>query len=362
MADARLVAYLAGAGGDALVTADPGLVRMLTGHACDLETGPSPFALGPVVVAPAVGEPVLVCSADEAPEGAESYEGFTIGPLDPVAGAVAALRRARDRVGSSSFVLDTATVPAALAPALPHARPAGADLRQLGAIKTPGEVAAIEAALRLCDAGQAAARSASVAGATELEVWAATRAAIEAAAGGRVALLADLVAGPRTGEVGGPPTDRPLAAGDLVLCDLVPRLDGVWGDSCATWAVGAPTARARALHEAAMAGLEAALAALRPGALAADVDATARAAVGEAGFSYPHHTGHGLGFRYHEEPRIVPDGPAALVPGMVVALEPGAYEEALGVRVEVVAVVTEAGHRVLSGHSLGLDGGMREHA
>ncbi len=190
----------------------------------------------------------------------------------------------------------------------------------------------MEASLRLCEAGHAAARAASVAGANELEVWAALRGAIESAAGGRTALLADLVSGPRTQDVGGPPVDRVLAEGDLVICDLVPCHDGIWGDSCAAWAVGEPSAEARRLHAASSAALEAALAALRPGATGHEVDAVARSALQEHGLSYPHHTGHGVGFHYHEEPRAVEGSAAVLEPGMIVALEPGAYVDGAGVR------------------------------
>ena len=63
---------------------------------------------------------------------------------------------------------------------------------------------------------------------------------------------------------------------------------------------------------------------------------------------YPHHTGHGLGATVHEAPRIVPGSAVALAEGMVIALEPGAYGENWGVRVEQVVVVTADGCDVLS--------------
>ena len=167
-------------------------------------------------------------------------------------------------------------------------------------------------------------------------------------------LAADMVSGPRTEGVGGPATTRRIVADDPVLCDLGPRLDGIWGDSCATWVLGEPEADVRTIHAAACAALEAGLAALRPGAVAADIDARVRGVMADAGLSYPHHTGHGVGFHRHEEPRIVPGGVAVLEPGMVIALEPGAYRDGHGVRVEQVALVTDDGCRVLSGHSLAL--------
>ena len=120
--------------------------------------------------------------------------------------------------------------------------------------------------------------------------------------------------------------------------------------------VGRRRAAARGGRDARRRGqaLATGLAALRPGAVAGDVDRTVRGAVEAAGHSYPHHTGHGLGFHWHEEPRIVPESATVLEPGMVVALEPGAYRNGLGVRVELVAVVTADGCRVLSRHPLDL--------
>jgi Xaa-Pro aminopeptidase len=356
MPDPRLVEFLDAHGADALLTADPGAVRMLAGHAGDIETGPSPYALPALVLARGDGEPVLVCSVDEAPErdGVETYEGFTVAPLDPVGRAVQALGRALARAGRGRVLVDGASVPAGLAALVPDGALVGPELATLGAVKTADEVAAIEASLRLCEAGHLAARRESVPGATELDVWAALRAAIDEAAGGRTPLVADLVSGPRTAHVGGPPVARSLAEGDLVICDLVPRHDGIWGDSCATWAVGEPSADAVRLHAAATAALEATLAALRPGATGGDVDTTARAAMAADGFDFPHHTGHGVGFHYHEAPRAVPGGDTVLEPGMVVALEPGGYLADVGVRVEVVALVTDGAPRVLSRHSLDL--------
>lgn len=360
MADARLIAYLDACEADALVTADPGLVRMLAGHATEVGFGPSPFQLPTVVVAARDAPVQLVCSADEAPEreGVHAYEGFTIAPIDPLAGALAALERAvaAGGAGPARTLVDGANVPAGLMPAIEGGFAAPiAGLAALTAVKTDAEVAAVEAALRLCEAGHAAARAATHEGAGELQLWTAVAAAIEAAAGGRTTVIADLLTGPRTEEIGGPPVVRSLADGELVLADIVPRLDGIWGDSCATWALGEPPPAAVEMHAVASRALEVGLAALRPGATAGDVDRAVRAEVESAGHFYAHHTGHGLGFRWHEEPRIIPDGATVIEPGMVVALEPGAYRGGLGVRVEVVSVVTDEGCRVLSRHPLGLD-------
>ena len=346
----RALAVARRSGADALLASHPSTVAWLTGYAADVETGPSPFALSPLALL-ADGARVLVVSEDEAEAAAAtgcevvSYPGYGLGPVDPVAGAARALASV---VEGRRVAAETGSLPAALADGI-DAVDVTAALAAERAVKDRDEIERIRAAVALCDAGQRAAREAAREGATELEVWAATRAAIEREAGGRVPLLADLVSGPRTADVGGPPGGRELRRGDLVLVDLVPRRDGYWGDSCATLTVGDPDDGARARHRVAQEALARGVDAVRPGVLAGELDALVR-----TGLDYPHHTGHGLGTAWHEQPRIVPGAETALEAGMVVALEPGSYGDGRGVRVEQVLLVTADGCEVLSGHDLSL--------
>jgi len=64
--------------------------------------------------------------------------------------------------------------------------------------------------------------------------------------------------------------------------------------------------------------------------------------------TYSHHSGHGVGVVYHEEPRIVPYNDLELSQNMVVALEPGVYRDKQGIRLEHMVVVTETGCELLS--------------
>lgn len=347
------------AGGRPLVTADLASVTWLTGLVTDIEWGPSPFSAPALAVLQPDGSLLAVASEDEAPSVADGVEvltfpGFAVEDVDrereAVSGALAALE------GADAVSADLASLPGALAWELARRGVEVVDvrteLRRARAVKDPDELEAIRAAIAVADAGQAAARAGLAAGRTELELWAETRLALERAAGGRIPVLADFVTGERTEEVGGLPGERVVAERDLLLVDLVPRVGGYWADSCATFACGEPTAAARAAHGRSRAALERALALVRTGASSAEIDAAARREVGGEG--YPHHTGHGIGTAFHEEPRIVPAIDRTLEPGMVIALEPGVYEEGAGVRVELVVVVTEDGYDVLSGHDLSL--------
>lgn len=343
----RSARVLEAVGCDAFVASDPFTVAWLTGFAADETWGPNPFAAPPLAVVRSDASVVAIVSEDEAPalagNGCEvvAYEGFTLGPLfDVLAGRGAALASLglRGRVAVDDAALNGDAIVADA-----HA------LRLLRAVKDDGEIARIRAAIAICDAGQAAARSALHSGVSELEAWGAVQTAMELAAGERLSLLCDFATGERTGEIGGPPGARVVAAGDLAIVDLVPRLAAYFGDSCATIAVGDVPAEVRSAHARCLDALERGLAALAPGLVAGDLDALVR-----DGLDYPHHSGHGIGVAPHEEPRIVPGGETVLAPGMLVALEPGTYPGPWGMRVERVALITETGCEILSAHDLSL--------
>lgn len=74
-----------------------------------------------------------------------------------------------------------------------------------------------------------------------------------------------------------------------------------------------------------------------------------RAHMQGAGFSYPHHSGHGIGTSVHEWPRLVPDEPALIEENMVLMVEPGSYRDGIGgVRCEHMLRVTATGVEVLT--------------
>jgi Xaa-Pro dipeptidase len=146
-------------------------------------------------------------------------------------------------------------------------------------------------------------------------------------------------------------TLRPLVGGDPAVLELAVVADGFWADRTRSVVVGKPTARQRAAHEAVREAKRAAIARVRPGARAADVDEAARSVMRGAGFEreFLHITGHGLGFRYHEPvPVIAPGATTILEEGMVHSVEPGAYAPDIGgIRLEDDILVTPDGAEIL---------------
>ena len=335
-----------------MVTANPALIRMVTGATFEAEERFGPFPTPPILVSAADGPPILVCPSGTEPSGidAVAYVGLSLAPIVDVAGAAAAFTRVIDSLDLACrrVVIDEASVPAQLARMLPTAKPASASLWDLTAVKSPGDIEAVAAAVRSCDAGHAAARIATREGQSTTAVLAAARQALGASSSGTVPLLADVIVTPMQ-------RNQLLVRGATLLCDLAPRVDGMWADSAATWIIdAAPTRQQSEMHQVILEALRIGISALQIGARAGDVDRAMRESLGSAGYECRHHMGHGVGFSWHDAPRIVPNAETLLEAGMVIALEPAAYTQDAAVRVEQVIVVTSTGPQVLSRHDVNL--------
>ncbi len=150
-------------------------------------------------------------------------------------------------------------------------------------------------------------------------------------------------------------TARRLESGDLVLIELATCVNGYWSDLTRTAAVGSPKPDVEQILAIVEDAQQAAVDGIRPGVSAAHIDALARDKIAAQGLSpfFTHHTGHHVGFRYHDPGfLILPGESAKLEPGMVITIEPGVYvpERGAGARIEDNVLVTESGHEVLSQH------------
>jgi Xaa-Pro dipeptidase len=343
-------------GAGSLLATDPATVRWLTGIEQEIEFGPMyPFTAGTLVqLWPDGSGNVIIPSDDEAAAPAvrglavQTYEAYSLGPLRPFVNARARL----DLRGT--VAVEAHSVTAALLDGVKWLD-VGPQLRWLRAVQDQAEIAATRRTCAVISAGQRAFRVLAGPGLREIEVFSGVHAAMEAEAGARVPVSCDLLSGPRLMEVGRPPTNRVMMADELALCDLLARHRGQWADSCTTICLGTPTAEMRRLHDACLRALDAVVGAARPGASAGALDRLARAIVGEAGYTCPHHTGHGVGAGFHDEPRIVPGATATLEAGMVIALEPAGFGRGIGARVEHTILVAAGGPEILTDYDTRLE-------
>jgi methionyl aminopeptidase len=125
-----------------------------------------------------------------------------------------------------------------------------------------------------------------------------------------------------------PSAKRVLKDGDIVSIDTGVILDGYYGDSATTIAVGGKIpARTKKLLEVTQASLERGIEAIKPGATLGDVGAAVQEVVEAEGFSVVREfVGHGIGTRLHEDPQVPNYGRRGqgqkLREGMVIAIEP----------------------------------------
>ncbi|MGA8490758.1 MAG: Xaa-Pro peptidase family protein [Terriglobales bacterium] len=225
--------------------------------------------------------------------------------------------------------------------------------------KTREEIAAILQANRVADIGLEAFFENSHPGVSETEIAAAVEAAIYRQIG-RDEIFhsrgwAMVQSGPNSADAGrfNRSTGRRLESGDLVLIELATCVNGYWSDLTRTAPVGSLRPEVEQILTVATDAQQAAVDGIGPGVSADHIDALARDMIAAKGLSsyFTHHTGHHVGFRYHDPGfLILPGESAKLEPGMVITIEPGVYvpERGGGARIEDNVLVTESGHEVLS--------------
>ena len=125
-----------------------------------------------------------------------------------------------------------------------------------------------------------------------------------------------------------PSAERKLKDGDIVSIDTGVVMDGYYGDSAITVAVGEKIRpKTRKLLEVTEASLRSGIREVKAGATLGDVGAAVQDAVEAAGFSVVRDfVGHGIGTKLHEDPQVPNYGERGrgqkLKAGMVLAIEP----------------------------------------
>jgi Xaa-Pro dipeptidase len=222
---------------------------------------------------------------------------------------------------------------------------------EIAKLRTVGEISCIglEAFERLVDVGIS---GVELAAAVEHEVMA-RGTGFQGAF--RVRAYAQVAVGPDETAIGYRPnlvsTRRRLESGDVAMLELGVVADGYWADRTRVLVAGEPSREQQRVFDTVRLAQEAAVAAIRPGISGAQVDEAARSFIRDAGYAdfFPHITGHGVGFAYHEAaPMLAPGSTSPLEEGMVTSVEPGVYFKPCGgFRVEDDVLVTKDGAETL---------------
>ena len=228
---------------------------------------------------------------------------------------------------------------------------------ELRMVKDAGEIERIRAAAKVASAGMKAAVEAVKPGLTESQVAAEAEYAMRQA-GAEEFYRSYVSSGPRTAIAHGLPTHRKLQAGDLVMIDIHPVVNGYSADICRTVCVGKPTPEQQAAYDLYLKALQATISKVKAGVGMVELEETLHGVIKEAGHG-DHIFGpsiHGVGLEFEESP--LPPGhaffhgekePPPLPANVVIAVgNCGLYLSGFGVRVEDTVVVTEKGPGVLT--------------
>ena len=196
----------------------------------------------------------------------------------------------------------------------------------------------------------------------------AIRARIRAVSGDLGAPAPDdiIVAAGPDGATGHEQGTGPLPAGVPIIIDIWPRDERstCFSDMTRTFVAGGePAEDVVGWHSLARTALERVYEQVRPGVTGRDLFAIACDVFEEAGEltqrtkpegeplrdGFFHSLGHGVGLEVHEEPALGRSGLDPLMPGDVLAVEPGCYRNGYGgVRLEDLVLVTETGFKRLT--------------
>lgn len=157
--------------------------------------------------------------------------------------------------------------------------------------------------------------------------------------------------GPRGALAHAFPTTKKIENGEMVVIDFGIVKNGYYSDMTRTLLFGDVSPEHMRIFNLVQESQDKAIAAVRPGVLAKDVEDAHRSVFLREGLDdYAlRGLGHGIGLQIHECPRIVIGNETVLKPGMVFTVEPGLYFPGdCGVRTEDDVLVTETGVENLS--------------
>ncbi|MDR3191076.1 MAG: Xaa-Pro peptidase family protein [Lactobacillaceae bacterium] len=201
-------------------------------------------------------------------------------------------------------------------------------LIKLRMLKDAVEIDKLKRAIALTDDIYAQVLTEIKVGMTDFEI--AARLQYHAIAQGATGMAFDTIIG--LGERSAYPHARPVGKrvepNQIILIDFGIILDGFQSDMTRVCSIGEPAAEIKSLFTTVLAANNAAIAAVKVGVKACEVDTVARQVITDAGYGvyFTHGLGHGIGMDDATElPKLNQENTLPLQAGMVFSCEPGIY-------------------------------------
>ena len=169
--------------------------------------------------------------------------------------------------------------------------------------------------------------------------------------GARPAFRIIVASGKRSAKPHGFATTKRLCPGETVMLDFGAMVNGYRSDLTRTIFLGPLTSKQRKIYKVVRVAQTKAIAAVRAGQPCCEIDRAARHYIAQQGYGryFIHSTGHGIGRKVHQAPKISKKNRRRLKVGDVITIEPGIYLKGWGgVRIEDMVLVTKNGCRVLT--------------
>ncbi|KAA3447931.1 hydrolase [Mesorhizobium sp. SARCC-RB16n] len=220
-------------------------------------------------------------------------------------------------------------------------------------IKSDFEITLMREAAAIADAGVSKAAEVIRPGVREADVMAEVAAQLARGANGKAGTdLASMYfcSSPRTGTCHIRWSEDVIHPGSQINLEVGGVRHGYVSAIMRTFSVGAPSDRLRRLHEAEVAGLEAALATVRPGSTCSDVANAFYRTIEKSGFHKDSRCGYAIGIDWSEPTASLKDGDMTeLKPNMTFHLMLGNWiEEDFGYVISETFRVTDSGCEVLT--------------
>jgi Xaa-Pro aminopeptidase len=223
-------------------------------------------------------------------------------------------------------------------------------LGRLRALKSPAEVAALEAATRATHRAVLDAMAAARPGETEKAI--SDRIAANIIAGGADGTAFMCFGSGRYSNLFHAPAFDWVVPGEseIIRFDVGGQYGPWTSDFARTYSTGNPTEAQRQTHAALIDIETATIAMMGPGVPAEDVYFFCRDRFKDAGLQfYMPHVGHGFGLELHEFPMLRAGEKTRLAPGMVFNVEPSTFDDDMvAYHTEDLLVITETGTRLLT--------------